>query len=409
MQRGFLSQYFEGIAIKRLSAVEVNTSVSNQHEFNGSKPLRNLFGDERRTSCNARFLWLGGENEGISSDGKITWYDARERHPTRSEYRLYFNRNEVMNLAMENDLLIVAKRPNDEFFIIVVRSDSTLENQLLWLFGFDEQIGFNFNFQSIENGHNPEVDYAIRYILEELGIEIEEPDVDVLDSILEPYIISGQFPTTSEFSKLARKTLPGVSAVDDPDLALMKWMEHEEKLFKRLERHIISKKLELGFRSEESVDVEGFLQFSLSVHNRRKSRVGYALENHLEEVFKVHQITYSRTAITENKSRPDFLFPGIGYYHNPSFPSARLTMLGVKSTCKDRWRQVLAEANRIKTKHLLTLEPGISENQTDEMQASNLQLVIPQQLHETYKPRQKTWLINLSDFIQIVREKQNQR
>lgn len=407
MQKGFLSQYFEGIAIKRLSAVEVNTSVSNQHEFNGSKPLRSLFGDERRTSCNARFLWLGGENEGISSDGKITWYDAREKHPIRSEYRLYFNRNDVMDLAKENDLLIVAKKPRDEFVIIVVRADSTLENQLLWLFGIEDQIGFSFNFQSIENGHNPEIDYAVRYILEELGIEIEEPDADFLDSILEPYIISGQFPTTSEFSKLARKTLPGISPVDAPDFALLKWMEHEEKLFKRLERHIISKKLEHGFRDNDSIDVDGFLQFSLSVHNRRKSRVGYALENHLEEIFKIHEITYSRTAITENKSRPDFLFPGADHYHDPAFPSERLTMLGVKSTCKDRWRQVLAEADRIKSKHLLTLEPGISENQTDEMQASNLQLVLPQPLHETYKPRQRCWLINLSDFIQIVRERQS--
>lgn len=45
------------------------------------------------------------------------------------------------------------------------------------------------------------------------------------------------------------------------------------------------------------------------------------------------------------------------------------TMLGVKSTCKDRWRQVLSEAKRIDNKHLATLEPGISENQTAEMQA----------------------------------------
>jgi hypothetical protein len=404
MQRGFLSQYFEGVAIKRLSAVEVNTSVSNQHEFNGSRPLRNLFGDERRTH-NARFLWLAGENEGISSDGRITWYDARENHPTRSEYRLYFNSNDVMDAAKENDLLIVAKRPDEEIYMIVVPADSTLENQLLWLFGI-EQIGFNFNFQAIEDGHNPEVDYAVRYILEELGIEIEEPDSAFLDTVLEPYLVAGRFPTTSEFSTLARRTLRDVSPVEEPDSTLLKWMEHEEKLFKRLERHIIAKKLEHGFRDDESIDVEGFLQFSLSVHNRRKSRVGYALENHIEEIFKVHDVTYSRTAITENKSKPDFLFPGIGYYHDPTFPPSRLTMLGVKSTCKDRWRQVLAEANRIQTKHLFTLEPGISENQTDEMQANNLQLVLPQRLHETYKPSQRGWLMNMQSFIQLVKDRQ---
>lgn len=404
MQRGFLSQYFEGVAIKRLSAVEVNTSVSNQHEFNGSRPLRNLFGDERRTH-NARFLWLAGENEGITSDGRITWYDARENHPTRSEYRLYFNSNDVMDAAKENDLLIVAKRPDEEIYMIVVPADSTLENQLLWLFGI-EQIGFNFNFQAIEDGHDPEVDYAVRYILEELGIEIEEPDTVFLDTVLEPYLSNGRFPTTSEFSTLARRTLRDVSPVEEPDSTLLKWMEHEEKLFKRLERHIVAKRLEQGFRDEESTDVEGFIQFSLSVHNRRKSRVGYALENHIEEIFKIHNVTYSRTAITENKSKPDFLFPGIDFYHDPAFPPSRLTMLGVKSTCKDRWRQVLAEANRIQTKHLFTLEPGISENQTDEMQSNNLQLVLPQRLHETYKPSQRGWLMNLNSFIQLVRERQ---
>lgn len=403
MQRGFLSQYFEGVAIKRLSAVEVDTSVSNQHEFNGSRPLRNLLGDGRKT-YSARFLWLSGENEGISSEGKVTWYDARENHPTRSEYRLYFNSNDVMDAAGEDDLLIVAKRPDDEIYMIVVPAESTLENQLLWLFGIDE-IGFSFNFQRIEDGHDPEVDYAVRCILEEIGIEIEEPDTDFLDTVLEPYFITG-FPTTSDFSALARRTLGDVSPVEEPDQTLLKWVEHEEKLFKRLERHIVARRLEQGFWADDATDVEGFIQFSLSVHNRRKSRVGYALENHIEEIFRVHNITYSRTPVTENKSKPDFLFPGIRFYHDPNFPSSRLTMLGVKSTCKDRWRQVLSEAARVHTKHLFTLEPGISENQTEEMRAHNLQLVLPQRLYDTYKPGQRSWLMNLRAFIELVRERQ---
>jgi len=56
-------------------------------------------------------------------------------------------------------------------------------------------------------------------------------------------------------------------------------------------------------------------------------------------------------------------------------------MLGVKSTCKDRWRQVLAEADRIDQKHLLTLEAAISINQTAEMQSKQLQLVVPAAVH----------------------------
>ena len=53
-------------------------------------------------------------------------------------------------------------------------------------------------------------------------------------------------------------------------------------------------------------------------------------------------------------------------------------MLGVKSTYKDRWQQVLAEANRIETKHILTLESTISTGQTDEMQRHLLQSIVPE-------------------------------
>lgn len=134
---------------------------------------------------------------------------------------------------------------------------------------------------------------------------------------------------------------------------------------------------------------------------------GLALENHLEAVFAGLGIRHSRGATTENKNKPDFLFPSIETYHDPSFPPARLTMLGSKSTTKDRWRQVLAEGDRIEEKHLATLEPGISQNQTDEMQARKLRLVIPRELHRTYRPVQQSWLLSLADFIALVRDRDN--
>jgi hypothetical protein len=158
---------------------------------------------------------------------------------------------------------------------------------------------------------------------------------------------------------------------------------------------------------EAGVDVDGFLSFSLSVQNRRKSRAGLAFENHLELLFVECGIQHTRTPVTENKAKPDFIFPTIAAYHNPVFDPLRLTMLGVKSTCKDRWRQVLAEADRIDHKHLLTLETSISGHQTDEMQAKNLQLVLPRGLHETYTPAQQTWLMDISLFTALVRERQD--
>lgn len=45
-------------------------------------------------------------------------------------------------------------------------------------------------------------------------------------------------------------------------------------------------------------------------------------------------------------------------YQNGDYDPVRLTMLGVKSTCNDRWRQLLAEAKRFEGKHLLALGAG---------------------------------------------------
>ena len=323
-----------------------------------------------------------------------------------------------MDHANAGDLLIVAKRASGELMIIVVASYSTVENQLIWIFDLSELERFSdlsvregeqgtlFTYQDIEGIGNHRVDFAGRYILEELDIEIEEPEPERLDVILEP--LKGIFPSTAEFSRFARKTISGIDPLMDPDGALLAWMEHEEKLFRRLERREVSVRLDQGFSNNNVMDVEGFIKYSLSIQNRRKSRAGLALEHHLAEIFSIYNLKFKRQVVTEHKSKPDFLFPGLNEYHDSNFPVARLSMLGAKSTCKDRWRQVLSEAARIPEKHLLTLEPGISENQTNEMQANNLQLVLPKALHVTYNTRQKNWLMDINDFVcRVIKQQQN--
>lgn len=404
MRRGQLSDYFEGVVVKRLSAVETTPATSNQHEFNGSAVLRRLMGDADRKNIPARFIWLEQEQEAITVESTVSWYDARRRHPTRTEYRLYYPSNEVAAMMRAGDVFFLAMCRDGSAMVIVTPAESTIQNQLLWLFGLEEQPEFQFKFQEIEGTNDAELDFTARYILDELGIEPEEPESDRLDTLIEQFGLT--FPTTRVFSELARLSLPEVSSRDDPDLALMKWIDREEQLFRRLERRIVASRIGNGFASSEGADVDGFLSFSLSVQNRRKSRAGSALENHLEVIFNQNGLRFVRGAETENRNKPDFLFPGQAEYRDASFPSARLTMLGSKSTLKDRWRQVLSEAERIEQKHLLTLEPGVSENQTNEMQAKFLQLVLPRKIHTTYKPAQQAWLMDLSDFLALVAVRQ---
>lgn len=413
IRRGLLSNHFEGVAVKRLAPVDANPEASNQHEVTGSEPLVRILGrDDRKfprggedNRFPATYIWLAGEQEAISEDGRLSWYDSRRNDLTRTaEWRLYYQSNAVTAMMAPGDILFLAKKPDGHLLFIVTPDDGTIRNQLLWLFGLDEQIGLKFESQEIDRDNDAELDFASRYILDELGIEPEEPEADQLDSLIDKFGL--KFPTTAVLSGLARMSLPEVNAKDDPDEALVLWMEREEQLFRRLERRIVAERISDGFATDEGADVDGFLSFSLSVQNRRKARAGAALEHHLAAVFDAHEIRYVRGAETENRNKPDFLFPGQVEYRDPAFPAARLTMLGAKSTLKDRWRQVLSEAVRIDQKHLLTLEPGISENQTDEMSAKNLQLIIPNKLHETFKPKQQGWLMDVSGFLGLVASRQ---
>jgi hypothetical protein len=397
-----LSDLFVGVVSKRLTLVETITPKSNQHEFQGTRPLRSLLGDEDRRQIATRFLSISGEQEAFSEDGFMSWSNVRKGKPRAAEYHLYYSSNAVTEMMQPGDHLFLALQ-RDGAMLAIVTSSATIQNQLFWLFGLEEQEEFAFTYQEIGEG-SAELDFAARYILEELGIEPEEPEADQIDTLIERFGLI--FPTTAVFSELARTSLPHVSAQDDPDRALIDWLEREEQMFRRLERRIVAERIGGGFQSQDGADVDGFLSFSLSVQNRRKSRAGQALEHHLEAIFNTHAIRHARGAETENKNKPDFLFPGQDEYRDPSFPASRLTMLGAKSTLKDRWRQVLSEAARIDAKHLLTLEPGISENQTTEMQAKNLQLVVPRSLHATFRAPQRAWLMDLSGFIEVVTARQ---
>lgn len=411
MKLGYLSQYFAGVALKRLSAVETNVTRSNQHEFNGVESLRSILGEpSEKVRFATRFLYLSDhENDPVIEDGFLTWYDARqkareERGVMRWEYRLYFPANLVSQRAAEGDLLVIARRSDGELLAMVAEKNTTIERQLMWLFGFSDPTYSGFSVRSDLETEQDRIDLAAKLILEQIGIEPEEQASNYLDDMLARF--NGGFPKTVEFSAYARSTIRDLSSHDDPDAALVAWMEREEILFRTLEKHMLGEKLRSLMQSGIE-DPEPFIKLAQSALQRRKSRAGSALENHLEQLFNDYGVTYTRVGVTEKNLKPDFIFPGISHYHNSAFPQARLTMLASKSTCKDRWRQILNEAARIPFKHLLTLEPGISENQTDEMQAEGVQLVLPKSIHPTYTAAQQAWLMDVKSFIQLVKERQN--
>jgi len=238
-----------------------------------------------------------------------------------------------------------------------------------------------------------------REILASLDIEVQTPVVESdMDIVLAKF--GKRFPTTREMSEFARSQTD--LGTRDPDDALLAWVDREEQLFRALEEVIIKDRIREGF-----AEVDDFISYSLSVQNRRKSRMGHALQHHLAAVFTGSGVQFEEQVRTEGGNKPDFIFPGALQYRDPGFPEDSLLMLGVKSSAKDRWRQILPEAERIKNKHLCTLEHGISENQTRQMQQMSVTLVIPEGIHPTYSDDQRRTLLNLGAFIELVRSRQS--
>ncbi len=329
LRRGSLADHFEGVAAKRLSAVETDPKRSNQHEFNGVGPcvgcLATMTGGRFRRGLYGWARSRKGSRRKARSAGMTP---AARTPPERS--RLYYPSNAVMNAMKAGDFFLVATLKDGSAMAIVAPGDSTIESQLRWLFGLEQQAGLEFAAREITTDTAAELDFAARYILDELGLELEEPEAARLDALIERFGL--KFPDTLTLSELARSSLREIDPRDEPDAAILAWMDREEQLFRRLERRIVEARLKSGFMAGDAADIDGFLAFSLSVQNRRKSRAGLALENHLEALFKAHQLRFDRGKETENRNKPDFLFPGQAEYRDPLFPAARLTMLGAKST-----------------------------------------------------------------------------
>lgn len=186
--------------------------------------------------------------------------------------------------------------------------------------------------------------------------------------------------------------------VHHPDDVLLAWINREFELFKTLEETIYSPTYSTPFASCEEL-----ISFANTILNRRKSRAGRSLELHLERIFHYSGLPFATQAQTEGNKRPDFLFPSEEAYHNPHFTPSQLYFLGAKTTCKDRWRQILNEADRIPNKHLFTLQKGISRPQLTEMRKAGVHLVVPKAHLTAFDKEYQSQILSLERFIEIVK------
>ena len=216
------------------------------------------------------------------------------------------------------------------------------------------------------------------------------------------------FPTSLEISRAAQRIQGLVHDHDEyivsrPDDKLLHWTSVEYMLFRELEQARYGSLVSKGFPS-----MDLFIDTANQVLNRRKSRAGKSLEYHLAALFEGNSLQFGQQVVTEQNKRPDFIFPSDETYHDSNFPTEKLVMLAAKTTCKNRWRQVINEADRLKgrEKFLCTLQQGISSAQLDEMRSENITLVVPQPYIKEYPREKRDSIWTVSSFINHVRELQ---
>ena len=209
-----------------------------------------------------------------------------------------------------------------------------------------------------------------------------------------------KFPTgeeiirkTLELSKLSRLQI---------DERLKERRKCEYEIFQSVEAAYWGPKIAQGISN-----LNDLLVVAQSILQSRKSRGGKSLELHVKAILKeeglVEHTNFEHNVETEYGKRPDFIFPSRACYSDSNFPAENLRMLATKSSCKDRWRQVVDEAARIPVKHLLTLQEGVSESQFEQMRQAGIKLVIPASLVKSFPKSTRAELITVSQFIDEVK------
>lgn len=368
--------------LKFISPNDVGATGGHQYGFYLPKQAWQLFTPHppekgRNDKSEVQITW----EDGSVTDSIITWYGKG----SRSEYRLTkFGRDfPFLNSDLVGCLLVLVIESHGCFRAYILDTDDDIEEMQASL---GVEIADRCSVFDAAAAPQPESENAC------------------LDRLFRRFAAGlSTFPSTTQFSEHTRSVV--LECVEDLiarsyDDVLRRLVDAEYELFRIVERQICTPDLTRVFR-----DVDDFLRTASTIMNRRKSRAGRALENHVGFVLRNAGIPFDSRCRDIN-GEPDVVIPGAAAYRDESYPIERLCVVGVKTTCKDRWRQVLNEASRVNRRYILTLQPAISANQLREMAEARVSLVVPKHLHRGGYPtanRNGVELFTVDQFVEHAR------
>lgn len=320
-------------------------------------------------------------NDDYVTNCTVTWYKSKK------EVRITgFGRgNSILRSELTGALFVLIKESQEDYQGFFFNTDDDIQEFLN-----------SFGLTPAETNKQIELNLAVT----------EERETEAIDAFINSLKVD--FPSSYEMSTAAQRIQSQLFynhsiILSDPDKVLLSWTDMEYKIFRAIEQKRYGNTVAQGFKS-----LDDFISLANQVLNRRKSRAGKSLEHHLSAIFDENGIRYTAQAITEGNKKPDFLFPSEASYHDISFPTEKLCTLAAKTTCKDRWRQILNEADRLRAEHkfLCTMQQGISSAQMDEMQSEKVILVVPKPYIKSYPRDRQDRIWTIGKFIDYIKELQ---
>jgi type II restriction enzyme len=315
---------------------------------------------------------------GTQTQSIVKWYGTG----TRSEYRLTgFDRIrnfEALRPEKLGSLLILVPEALDHFYGYILEIDEDIETYQAYL----------------------GIEVINRWAVYDAN-QTQESEEDCLERRFVAFVQNiNDFPPTIDFAQESKRALIECAAdfmnhKTDKQLSML--VETEYALFRAVERKVYQPFLLKLFAS-----IDEFLVTAQTVLQRRKARAGKSLEHHVAYLLESSGIPFDQQANVDD-TKPDIIIPSAAAYNDKSWPDHKLFVLGIKTTCKDRWRQVTKEAPRIQHKHLLTLQEGISTNQMQEIAKANITLVVPEDRHSHFTSEGKKRLLSVELFIRHVK------
>ncbi len=169
-----LSRLFTAAAFKRLGSRDVKINPRSGHVLLDAQPLVALFGSYARKAIPAGIYWFNDEGDAIRNEAMLRW--SKQHRTDEVPSHLAFPTGEVSESMHADHGIVIATMRRGPAVLAVVRAESTIENQLCWLFGMANiSRDKAFVVRRFPADHDTALDYAPNYILRELFIDPDPP------------------------------------------------------------------------------------------------------------------------------------------------------------------------------------------------------------------------------------------